>query len=91
MTVKFIAKKSIEESMLIEDETRRKVPVDVLRYRSNTHFDLPMHLDDMEDEDFFYIITALHGIPANHPRGAHDGIFGNQIRYHAVNWDVHYH
>jgi hypothetical protein len=69
--------------MWVRDESGQRVPMELIMYRSNQHTSLPFYTQDFEDEEFFYIVTGLHGIPRKDK-----SLLGS--RYHAIDWQAHW-
>jgi hypothetical protein len=82
VTVKFLDKSTIPETNWVQDRDGR-VPMEVLMYRSNKHIGLPHYLQDFEDEEYFYIVTEIHGI-----RRENVGFF--ESKYHHFEWQLHF-
>lgn len=81
--VKFLHKSQFNKTEMGQDDRGFQVPKQVLRYRANEKLTLPMYLKDYEDDDLFYIVFALKGIPKIDP-----SIFESD--HHKFKWEELY-
>ena len=75
-------KARIEPNLWCCDPHGYRIPVELSMYRANNNPRLPFYIQDFEDEDFFYIVTALHGV-----KKEKSSLFGN--RFHDFDWVEH--